>query len=257
MGAGQPAEDGITALGLDYRLLTAFTSFIAIDSQVVNAGGQGQNVRQPLPMPEGVSNLAVSEPSAAAPMKSIGGGAYGHGSGSGTMGARRVMSAPIAPSPVSPAPPPGRHSRAIADEETEAPRDDRAPRAAKREDKPAKDEKASNKMDARKAPAGVATWIVTASKASSVSGPAPLVAAIRAALASGRAACLSASDVAKSIRIRLTIDAQGRIMRVELVSGDRSAGACLRAALAGLSSATVAQGPVATGTVEITLRARS
>jgi len=66
MGAGQAAEDGITALGLDYRLLTAFTSFVAIDSQVVNAGGQGQNVRQPLPMPEGVSNNAVGEKEAKA-----------------------------------------------------------------------------------------------------------------------------------------------------------------------------------------------
>ena len=37
MGAGKPAEEAITALGLDYSLLTAFTSFVAIDSQVVNA----------------------------------------------------------------------------------------------------------------------------------------------------------------------------------------------------------------------------
>ena len=82
MGAGQAAEDGITALGLDYRLLTAFTSFVAIDSQVVNAGGQGHNVRQPLPMPEGVSNLAVGEQAAAGPMKSLGSiGAQGHGYG--------------------------------------------------------------------------------------------------------------------------------------------------------------------------------
>ena len=42
MGAGQPAEDGITGLGLDYSLLTAFTSFVAVDSQVVNAAAQGQ-----------------------------------------------------------------------------------------------------------------------------------------------------------------------------------------------------------------------
>jgi len=59
----------------------------------------------------------------------------------------------------------------------------------------------------------------------------------------------------KALRLRLTIDAQGRIARVEIVTGDRSAEACLRAALAGLSSATVARGNP-TGTVEITLRAR-
>jgi hypothetical protein len=49
---------------------------------------------------------------------------------------------------------------------------------------------------------------------------------------------------------------QGRIARLDLLTGDRSAEACLRAALAGLSSVTTAQGKP-TGTVEITLRARS
>jgi hypothetical protein len=59
----------------------------------------------------------------------------------------------------------------------------------------------------------------------------------------------------KSIRIRLTIDAHGAIVRVELVAGDRNAESCLRAALVGLSTATVAQaGP--TGTIELTLSAR-
>ncbi len=246
MGAGQAAEDGITALGLDYRLLTAFTSFVAIDSQVVNAGGQGHNVRQPLPMPEGVSNLAVSEPSAAsgAPMKSMGAlGGAGHGYG------RSTMSAPVQPAP---APPPASpvSRRMLADKEPEAARDDRARHLAK-------EEKASKNKDGAKAPGTAPTWTVTASKAASVGATGPLVEAIRAALGSGRAACLSVSDIAKLIRLRLTLDAQGRIVRVELVSGDRHAEACLRSALAGLSSATVAQGAVATGTVEITLRARS
>ena len=82
---------------------------------------------------------------------------------------------------------------------------------------------------------------MTAGSAHGVGGTAPLVAAIRAALASGRARCLAASDVSKPIRIRVTVDAQGRIVRVELVAGDRTAESCLRTALAGLSSATTAQ----------------
>jgi hypothetical protein len=59
MGGDKTAEEAITRLGLQHNLLTAFTSFVAIDSQVVNQGGQGATVKQPLPLPEGVSELAV------------------------------------------------------------------------------------------------------------------------------------------------------------------------------------------------------
>ncbi len=59
----------------------------------------------------------------------------------------------------------------------------------------------------------------------------------------------------KPIRIRVTVDARGRVVRVELIAGDRSAESCLRTVVGALSSITSAQGS-ATGTVEITLRAR-
>jgi Ca-activated chloride channel family protein len=50
----------ITQLGLDYHLLTAYTSFIAVDEVVRNTRPEdAQTVRQPLPLPPGVSNLAV------------------------------------------------------------------------------------------------------------------------------------------------------------------------------------------------------
>ena len=50
----------ITQLGLKYNLLTAYTSFIAVDQRVRNANPADANtVKQPLPMPAGVSNLAV------------------------------------------------------------------------------------------------------------------------------------------------------------------------------------------------------
>jgi Ca-activated chloride channel family protein len=53
----------ITDLGLKYNLLTAYTSFIAIREKVVNPDGRANNVEQPLPLPVGVSELAVgSEP---------------------------------------------------------------------------------------------------------------------------------------------------------------------------------------------------
>lgn len=50
----------VTQLGLDYNLMTAYTSFIAIDNEIVNGdGGVVKTVRQPLPMPAGVTNSAV------------------------------------------------------------------------------------------------------------------------------------------------------------------------------------------------------
>jgi Ca-activated chloride channel homolog len=57
----------ITTLGLTYSLLTAHTSFIAVLEEVRNPGGQGSDVDQPLPLPEGVSDLAVGYGSGAEP----------------------------------------------------------------------------------------------------------------------------------------------------------------------------------------------
>jgi Ca-activated chloride channel family protein len=53
----------ITNLGLKYNLLTSYTSFIAIDSEVRNDGKTITTVKQPLPLPQGVSNYAVGGPS--------------------------------------------------------------------------------------------------------------------------------------------------------------------------------------------------
>lgn len=50
----------ITSLGLKYNLLTKYTSFVAVDHMpVVENGGNTRQVKQPLPLPQGVSNLAV------------------------------------------------------------------------------------------------------------------------------------------------------------------------------------------------------
>lgn len=51
----------VTQLGLDYNLLTAYTSFVAIDTEVRLVDGQAVTVKQPLPLPEGVSDYAVGK----------------------------------------------------------------------------------------------------------------------------------------------------------------------------------------------------
>lgn len=63
---GQRVEE-VTQLGLKHNLLTAYTSFVAVDSEVRNQGGEAATVKQPLPMPEGVSDMALARPSPAAP----------------------------------------------------------------------------------------------------------------------------------------------------------------------------------------------
>ena len=49
----------ITDLGLTYNLLTAYTSFVAVDTEIRNQGGTATTVKQPLPLPQGVSDYAV------------------------------------------------------------------------------------------------------------------------------------------------------------------------------------------------------
>jgi Ca-activated chloride channel homolog len=65
-GFGDPDADrirDITSLGLKYNLLTQYTSFIAVREMLSNNQGPAQDVEQPLPLPLGVSDLAVgSEP---------------------------------------------------------------------------------------------------------------------------------------------------------------------------------------------------
>jgi Ca-activated chloride channel family protein len=64
-GFGEPtpaAQQEITALGLRYSLLTAYTSFIAVSEVVRTKPGGATDVTQPLSLPAGVSELAVAEP---------------------------------------------------------------------------------------------------------------------------------------------------------------------------------------------------
>ncbi|MCX7737084.1 MAG: VIT domain-containing protein [Candidatus Kapabacteria bacterium] len=56
--ASKEREKEIIELGLNYNLLTNYTSFVAED-YVKRADGKYEVVKQPLPMPEGVSDFAV------------------------------------------------------------------------------------------------------------------------------------------------------------------------------------------------------
>ena len=67
----QALRKEITELGLKYNLLTEYTSFVAIDSLVRNKGGKQTTVKQPLPAPQGVSDLAVGGPVAACKVSNI------------------------------------------------------------------------------------------------------------------------------------------------------------------------------------------
>ncbi len=61
-GAGYGYEnfdEELVGLGLEYNLLTRLTSFVAIDSEIRNTEGGHITTKQPLPLPQGVSNYAV------------------------------------------------------------------------------------------------------------------------------------------------------------------------------------------------------
>ncbi|RMH59567.1 MAG: VWA domain-containing protein [Candidatus Hydrogenedentota bacterium] len=59
LNSDQTTLERIADLGIRYSLLTRATSFVAIDEIAVNSGGRRKVVRQPLPLPSGVSTLAV------------------------------------------------------------------------------------------------------------------------------------------------------------------------------------------------------
>ena len=51
----------ITQLGLEYRLMTQFTSFVAVEEMVVTDGGQPRRVDVPIESPEGVTVVAEGD----------------------------------------------------------------------------------------------------------------------------------------------------------------------------------------------------
>ena len=59
-GMSGETQQEVTQLGLKYNLLTRFTSFVAVEKEIVNAEADKlKKVKQPLPLPEGVENSAL------------------------------------------------------------------------------------------------------------------------------------------------------------------------------------------------------
>ncbi len=56
-------KDTITNLGIEYRLLTQYTSFVAVEERVVTDGGQPRKIEVPVELPEGVNSEIVSQKS--------------------------------------------------------------------------------------------------------------------------------------------------------------------------------------------------
>ena len=52
-------KQAITQLGLDYRIMTQFTSFVAVEEMIVTDGGQPRRIDVPVEVPEGVDRNAV------------------------------------------------------------------------------------------------------------------------------------------------------------------------------------------------------
>jgi hypothetical protein len=48
-------REAITQLGLDYRLMTQFTSFVAVEELIITEGGQPRRIEVPVELPDGIS----------------------------------------------------------------------------------------------------------------------------------------------------------------------------------------------------------
>ncbi|MEO6393595.1 MAG: hypothetical protein ABIP75_17220, partial [Pyrinomonadaceae bacterium] len=87
-GTAKPeVKETITQLGLEYRLLTQFTSFVAVEEMVVTDGGIPRRIDVPVELPDGVSREGIfgdKEENSPAPT-TIGPAATGYGGG-GTLG---------------------------------------------------------------------------------------------------------------------------------------------------------------------------
>lgn len=105
---GVPQDDineAITQLGLEFRLMTQFTSFVAVEEMTITDGGQPRRVEVPVDMPAGVSHEGVFGEAESFSTQSVSGAATGgiaYNMGGGKSSARMKS----IPSPSAPPPPP-------------------------------------------------------------------------------------------------------------------------------------------------------
>jgi len=100
-GKPQPdLKETITQLGLEYRLLTQFTSFVAVEEMIVTDGGQPRRVDVPVEVPEGT----IVDP--AEPLLNSNNAVMGY------VGVAQVKSLPISRGVLNPSPSPSRSAKA-------------------------------------------------------------------------------------------------------------------------------------------------
>jgi len=86
-------KDTITQLGIEYRLMTPFTSFVAVEEIVVTDGGQPRRIDVPVESPEGVATEQFK------PISAVGGSPLAFTTSSGTQQYNNfVLISPGAPS---------------------------------------------------------------------------------------------------------------------------------------------------------------
>jgi Ca-activated chloride channel family protein len=91
-GAGRPASVAeITKVGLDFGIMTQYTSFVAVEQRIVNVGGKQRTVNVPVEQADGVTFGAMQADKRLAPATvgstfNIGGGRAGGGGGAGGFG---------------------------------------------------------------------------------------------------------------------------------------------------------------------------
>jgi Ca-activated chloride channel family protein len=90
--AREDVKEPITQLGLDFRLMTQFTSFVAVEEMTVTEGGEPRRIEVPVEIPEGVSHDGVfgkEEAESVIGKRKIGGGiGYGNAVGNGRTASR-------------------------------------------------------------------------------------------------------------------------------------------------------------------------
>jgi hypothetical protein len=90
-------KNTITQLGIEYRLMTQFTSFVAVEEMVVTDGGQPRRIDVPVEVPEGVNReTAYGDYSVAMPTN-LSAFSLGRGAGGGGRPARAKSPMPMPP----------------------------------------------------------------------------------------------------------------------------------------------------------------
>jgi Ca-activated chloride channel family protein len=230
LGGGKPVEEAITDLGLFYNLLTSFTSFVAIDSEVVNRGGAQETVRQPLPMPEGVSNYAV-----ASGVRSMHMPAAKRSPTSSPAIAKSAMADALAGVPV-PAPAP---------EPLAAP----GRKESKDKEQSGKGAGGIGKLTEDRDAAKACSAKIVVDKADGAGDTQPLAKLVE------EIARANACGHRGEVKLRVTIDRNGKVTKVVILSGSREIGQKVQRKLTGATSDTRATGqvPESEATVELTL----